>query len=58
MNSQYLKQLLQQVRSGEVDLDSALQRLKTLPYEDLGYAKIDHHRCVRNGVPEVVYCAG
>jgi len=58
MNSHYLKQLLQQVRSGEVDLDSALQRLKTLPYEDLGYAKIDHHRCVRNGVPEVVYCAG
>ena len=58
MNSQYLKLLLQQVRDGEVDLDSALQRLKTLPYEDLGYAKVDHHRCVRNGVPEVVYCAG
>jgi NCAIR mutase (PurE)-related protein len=58
MNSQSLKQLLQQVRNGDLDLDSALQRLKTLPYEDLGYAKIDHHRCVRNGVPEVVYCAG
>jgi hypothetical protein len=58
MDSQHLKQLLQQVRSGELDLDSAVQRLKTLPYEDLGYAKIDHHRCVRNGVPEVVYCAG
>ena len=58
MNSHYLKHLLQQVRDGELDPDSALQRLKTLPYEDLGYAKIDHHRCVRNGVPEVVYCAG
>jgi hypothetical protein len=32
--------------------------LKTLPFEDLGYAKIDHHRCVRNGVPEVIYCEG
>jgi NCAIR mutase (PurE)-related protein len=58
MDSQHLKQLLEQVRSGELDLDSAMQRLKTLPYEDLGYAKIDHHRCVRSGVPEVVYCAG
>lgn len=58
MNSQNLKRLLQQVRDGEIDPDSALQRLKTLPYEDLGYAKVDHHRCVRNGVPEVVYCAG
>jgi pyridinium-3,5-biscarboxylic acid mononucleotide synthase len=58
MNSQYLKQLLQEVRDGELDLDSAMQRLKTFPYEDLGYAKVDHHRCVRSGVPEVVYCAG
>ncbi len=32
--------------------------MKTLPFEDLGYAKIDHHRCVRNGVPEVIYCEG
>ena len=58
MNSQHLKQLLLKVRNGELDIDSALQRLKTLPYENLGYAKVDHHRCVRNGVPEVVYCAG
>jgi hypothetical protein len=58
MDRQQLKLLLQQVRDGQTDLESALDRLKTLPFEDLGYAKIDHHRCVRNGVPEVIYCEG
>ena len=58
MDSQQLKTLLMQVRNGQLDLDAALQRLKKLPFEDLGYAKIDHHRCVRNGVPEVIYCEG
>jgi NCAIR mutase (PurE)-related protein len=58
MDRQQLKLLLQQVRDGQTDLESALDRLKTLPFEDLGYAKIDHHRCVRSGVPEVIYCEG
>jgi len=58
MDRQQLKILLKQVRDGQTDLESALDRLKTLPFEDLGYAKIDHHRCVRNGVPEVIYCEG
>jgi len=58
MDRQQLKLLLKQVRDGQTDLESALDRLKTLPFEDLGYAKIDHHRCVRNGVPEVIYCEG
>ena len=58
MDRQQLKLLLKQVRDGQTDLDSALDRLKTLPFEDLGYAKIDHHRCIRNGVPEVIYCEG
>jgi hypothetical protein len=58
MDRQKLKLLLKQVRDGQTDLDSAVDRLKTLPFEDLGYAKIDHHRCVRNGVPEVIYCEG
>jgi NCAIR mutase (PurE)-related protein len=58
MDRQKLKLLLKQVRDGQTDLDSALDRLKTLPFEDLGYAKIDHHRCIRNGVPEVIYCEG
>ena len=58
MDSQQLKVLLQQVREGHVDLDTAMHRLKKLPFEDLGYAKVDHHRCMRNGVPEVIYCEG
>jgi NCAIR mutase (PurE)-related protein len=58
MDSQHLKNLLQQVQSGQVDLDTALHRLKKLPFEDLGYAKLDFHRCIRSGVPEVIYCEG
>ncbi len=58
MDSQHLKHLLEQVQSGEVDLNTALQRLKKLPFEDLGYAKVDFHRHMRAGVPEVIYCEG
>jgi len=58
MDSQHLKHLLEQVQSGEVDLDTALKRLKKLPFEDLGYAKVDFHRHMRAGVPEVIYCEG
>ncbi|MFO0754342.1 MAG: nickel pincer cofactor biosynthesis protein LarB [Thermodesulfovibrionales bacterium] len=49
---------MKQVAAGEVDVDSALQRLKTLPYEDIDFAKIDHHRSLRQGIPEIVYGAG
>ena len=41
-----------------MDLDEALHKLKKLPFDDLGYAKIDFHRCIRQGVPEVIYCEG
>jgi NCAIR mutase (PurE)-related protein len=58
MDSQHLKHLLKQVQSGEMDLNSALQRLKKMPFEDLGYAKVDFHRHMRAGVPEVIYCEG
>jgi len=58
MNTETLKLLLQQVQSGDASLDDALKRIKTLPFEDLGDARVDHHRCVRTGVPEVIYCAG
>ncbi|MGQ9920315.1 MAG: nickel pincer cofactor biosynthesis protein LarB [Desulfobacca sp.] len=58
MNTAHLRDLLQQVASGRMDLDAAMQVLRKLPYEDLGYAKIDNHRCVRTGVPEVIYCQG
>jgi hypothetical protein len=58
MEKQALKKLLEQVRSGETDPDSAMEILKRLPFENIGYARIDHHRCMRTGVPEVIYCEG
>jgi hypothetical protein len=58
MDAKQLRGLLEQVQRGEVDLDGAMHHLKKLPFDDLGYAKIDHHRCMRQGVPEVVYCEG
>ena len=58
MDVQELKHLLAQVQSGRMDLDAATEQLKNLPYENIGYARIDHHRCMRNGVPEVIYCEG
>lgn len=58
MNNEQLRKLIAGIQSGQVTADAALHRLKQLPFEDLGYAKVDHHRCLRHGVPEVVYCAG
>lgn len=58
MESHTLKELLKQVQSGEMDTDSAMEILKRLPFENIGYARIDHHRCMRTGVPEVIYCEG
>ena len=53
-----LKKILEDVKNNELDIHSALEILKDLPYEDLGYAHIDHHRSIRNGYPEVIYCKG
>lgn len=58
MDSKFLMGLLTQVQNGQMDLDSAMHALKRLPFEDLGYARIDNHRCARTGVPEVIYCEG
>jgi hypothetical protein len=58
MNRRDLEQLLQDVRSGSVSTDEAVERLRTLPYEDLGFAKVDHHRALRRGFPEAVFGAG
>jgi NCAIR mutase (PurE)-related protein len=58
MDSKRLKDLLKQVQTGRMNLEEAVNELKKLPYEDLGYAKVDHHRSLRSGVPEVVYCEG
>jgi NCAIR mutase (PurE)-related protein len=53
-----LKRLLKNVREGKTGTDQALEALKGMPYEDLGFAKIDTHRCLRKGFPEVIFCAG
>jgi NCAIR mutase (PurE)-related protein len=58
MDLSVIRELLLDVRNGLLDVDSALERLKVLPYEDLGYARIDHHRSLRKGFPEVVFCQG
>jgi pyridinium-3,5-biscarboxylic acid mononucleotide synthase len=56
MNEQQLKELLAQVAAGSVNPDEAVDRLRMLPFEDLGFAKVDHHRALRTGFPEVIYC--
>jgi pyridinium-3,5-biscarboxylic acid mononucleotide synthase len=53
-----LKELLKAIRVGAVPVDEALERLRTLPYEDLGFASVDHHRALRKGFPEVVLGEG
>ena len=57
MNSE-IRRLLEEVRSGGISVDEALLRLKTKPFEDVGYAKIDLHREIRQGAAEVIYGAG
>lgn len=51
------RELLENVKGGSISIDEALQDLKDLPFKDLGYAKIDNHRELRVGYPEVIYCA-
>lgn len=58
MEIEKLRILLEQVRGGEIAVDAALQSLRTLPFEDLGFSKIDHHRQLRTGFPEVIFCQG
>ncbi|WPC42045.1 nickel pincer cofactor biosynthesis protein LarB [Clostridium sp. JS66] len=58
MDLNEVKELLQNVKSGSMDIEKALETLQDLPFKDLGYAKIDNHREIRVGYPEVIYCAG
>lgn len=58
MDLSSIRELLLEVKSGDLDIDSAIERLKLLPYEDLGYARVDHHRALRKGFAEVVFCQG
>jgi NCAIR mutase (PurE)-related protein len=58
MNKQELTKLLLSVQNGKTDVETALNRLRHLPFEDVVYANIDHHRHLRHGMPEVIYCEG
>lgn len=58
MDHRRLTKLLQDLRSGKLGLEDTIERLRTLPYEDLGFASLDHHRTIRQGFPEVIFCEG
>ena len=53
-----LRSLFEEVRTGATDVDAALERVRHLPFEDLGFAKVDHHRALRHGMPEVIFGLG
>lgn len=54
----HLEQLLAEVRDGQMSVDAAVAQLRDLPFEDLGFAKVDHHRAIRHGMPEVIFGIG
>jgi NCAIR mutase (PurE)-related protein len=56
IQAEQIKKLLRQVKSGEISIDEAVEKLRHLPFEDLGFARVDHHRQIRRGFPEVIYC--
>ena len=58
MDAQSVRDLLERVARGDASVDTALTALRSLPYEDLGYATLDHHRALRWGFPEVIFCQG
>jgi pyridinium-3,5-biscarboxylic acid mononucleotide synthase len=58
MSPERVMELLEQVRSGAVQPEAALGQLANLPFEDLGYARVDHHRALRQGLPEVIFGQG
>src|ERR1044071_9381507 len=58
MNQEQIRSLFEQVREGAVDVDTAVTRMRHMPFEDLGYAKVDHHRALRHGMPEVIFAKG
>lgn len=58
MNLESIRKLFQEVRAGKRSPDEAVERLRHLPFEDLGFAKVDHHRAIRAGMPEVIFGQG
>src|SRR5579871_6878286 len=58
MDRAQIESLLHEVREGRTEVHDALDRLRDLPFEDMGFAKLDHHRSLRTGMPEVIYSSG
>ncbi len=58
MDKKNLKILLENVKNGEINVEQAMDNLKSMPYDDLEFAKIDTHRALRRGFPEVIFCQG
>ena len=58
MDQDQLRALFEQVRAGAVDIEAAMARMRHMPFEDLGFAKVDHHRALRHGMPEVIFAKG
>jgi NCAIR mutase (PurE)-related protein len=58
MDQKALRCLLEEVKLGRIQIDEAFDKLKNLPYENLHFARLDHHRAIRSGYPEVVFCPG
>jgi len=58
MDEKQLRSLFDEVRDGATSVDAALERMRHMPFEDLGFAKVDHHRALRHGLPEVIFGKG
>lgn len=58
MDPEGLRRLLEGVRAGRIMVEEACEKMKHLPYEDMGFASVDHHRALRCGFPEVIFCEG
>jgi hypothetical protein len=58
MDRDHLRRLFEDVHSGAMNIESAMERVRHLPFEDLGFAKVDHHRALRHGIPEVIFAKG
>jgi NCAIR mutase (PurE)-related protein len=58
MNKEPIQKLLEEVRQGRIPVEEAMEKLRSFPYDDIGYAKIDTNRALRKGFPEVIFCQG
>jgi hypothetical protein len=54
VNEEKLREMLQALQDGKTDVDAIVENLRSWPYEDLGFARVDHHRALRRGFPEVI----